>query len=1210
MIPRRLLFLVSFALCVLVLWGLWARPTLAQTDGRPITTSADGASDVFAADVDGDGDTDVLSASQNDDTIAWYENDGAESFTRRIVTTTADAASSVSAADLDGDGDTDILAAAFNDDEVVWYENDGAESFTKRVITASAGAPSSVTTADLDGDGDPDVLSASQSADTVTWYENDGTGTFTSRVITTTADAASSVTTADVDGDGDLDVLSASFNDDTVAWYENDGTASFTKRIVSSDVARAFDVDAADLDGDGDTDVLSASQGDDTIAWHENDGTESFTTRVITGTAEAATSVATADLDSDGDTDVVSASFSDDTVAWYANDGTGTFSARTLTTAADGAFRVVVADVDSDGLPDILSASQNDDTIAWYDNTRLRRTSPIARTDTIAVTEDTVRRVSAPGVLANDSDPDGEPLSASLLTEPNRGTVVLDANGALAYTPDANVFGTDSLTYTATDGTTPDTATVVVSIAPVNDAPSITLAGDLSVTDPALADREQVVSSFAIDFDPGPNEDNQSLLDVLVREVQDTAQVVRNVDVDNNGTLRYTPADSARGTAVIGVQARDNGGTVNGGVDTSRTQTFRIAVDTRPAITTPVARADTFATAEDTTLTVDAPGVLANDTDPNDDALTASVVDGPERGTLTLDASGGFTYTPAPDSFGTDAFTYTASDGQHRDTARVLLSVGPVNDPPTVTLTSPESDAEVTQDETVSLAATAADMEGPVDRVAFLVNGTPIGTDTDGSDGFATTWTPTTVGSASVAAVATDTSGATGRSDTLAVAVRAVTLRTTPTRVFPNPDDRTNFRLVALPGPSGTRMGETVTGSRPNEWRAFREGGRSGTEAFQRLECTANRQCRFWPGSGYWLIARQSWDISLQTEVVPLVPRSSGPGFAFQIDLQDGWNVISNPLEIDVPWSAVQAASGTTQPLWRWNGRWQQVSTFTSATGGEAYYFMDDGLDALTIPFETSDSAAPAARTERDAASTLALHVAQDDRTASTVRVGLHPESGRGLDTWDRYGPPGYFGPATLRSIHRDGGRRYELATEYRPPPSEGTAFDLELQATPGTPVTLRASGLRTWTGRPSVVLVQTATGQTFDLRADSTVTLTPTEPVTRFRLLVGDADYVDEAHEAVRPEQAALQPPYPNPFRAATTIEYALPAAQPARVAVYDVLGRRVAVLHDGQQSAGFHHVQWRGRDAQGGPVASGVYLVRLETGTTVDTRRVVLVR
>ncbi|MBD2211246.1 VCBS repeat-containing protein [Nostoc linckia FACHB-104] len=330
------------------------------------TTTANGARSVYAADVDGDGDLDVLSAS-GEDKIAWYENNGSESFTERIITTTAEFAFSVYAADVDGDGDLDVLSASVNDDTIAWYENNGSQGFTERIITTTADGARSVYAADVDGDGDLDVLSASANDDTIAWYENNGSQGFTERIITTTADAAFSVYSADVDGDGDLDVLSASTVDNTIAWYENNGSQGFTERIITTTADRARSVYAADVDGDGDLDVLSASAFDDTIAWYENNGSQSFTKRIITTTADFAESVYAADVDGDGDLDVLSASVNDDTIAWYENNGSGGFTERIITTTADGAYSVYAADVDGDGDLDVLSASRDDDTITWYE---------------------------------------------------------------------------------------------------------------------------------------------------------------------------------------------------------------------------------------------------------------------------------------------------------------------------------------------------------------------------------------------------------------------------------------------------------------------------------------------------------------------------------------------------------------------------------------------------------------------------------------------------------------------------------------------------------------------------------------------------------------------------------------------------------------------------------------------------------------------------
>ncbi|MFM7549484.1 MAG: FG-GAP-like repeat-containing protein, partial [Cyanobacteriota bacterium] len=217
-----------------------------------------------------------LSASYYYDTIAWYENDGSGGFSsEQIISTLADGAISVSTADVDGDGDLDVLSASLFDDTIAWYENDGSGGFSsEQIISTLADGAFSVTTADVDGDGDLDVLSASRFDNTIAWYENDGSGGFSSeQIISTLANGASSVTTADVDGDGDLDVLSSSRDDDTIAWYENDGSGGFSsEQIISTLADGAISVSTADVDGDGDLDVLSASSRDGTIAVYENTG--------------------------------------------------------------------------------------------------------------------------------------------------------------------------------------------------------------------------------------------------------------------------------------------------------------------------------------------------------------------------------------------------------------------------------------------------------------------------------------------------------------------------------------------------------------------------------------------------------------------------------------------------------------------------------------------------------------------------------------------------------------------------------------------------------------------------------------------------------------------------------------------------------------------------------------------------------------------------
>ena len=338
-----------------------------------ISTEAEGAASVYAADLDNDGLIDVLSASADEDKIAWYRNEGGGIFSsERVITTAAEYAQSVYAADLDNDGLMDVLSASYDDDKVAWYRNEGGGIFSsQRVITTAAEYACSVHAADLDNDGFMDVLSASNGDDKVAWYRNEGGGTFSpERVITTAAVGAISVYAADLDNDGFIDVLSASMNDHKIAWYHNEGSGAFSpQRVITTAAVGAQSVHAADLDNDGLIDVLSASAADDKIAWYRNEGGGIFSSeRVITTAAENAQSVYAADLDNDGFMDVLSASNGDDKVAWYRNEGGGNFSSQSVnTTAPEYASSVYAASLNMNGFLSVISSSFLDGEIAVYE---------------------------------------------------------------------------------------------------------------------------------------------------------------------------------------------------------------------------------------------------------------------------------------------------------------------------------------------------------------------------------------------------------------------------------------------------------------------------------------------------------------------------------------------------------------------------------------------------------------------------------------------------------------------------------------------------------------------------------------------------------------------------------------------------------------------------------------------------------------------------
>jgi FG-GAP-like repeat/Secretion system C-terminal sorting domain len=339
-----------------------------------INPNADNARWVDVIDMDGDGDMDVLSASQNDDRIAWYENDGAQNFTQFDITTTLDLATGVEAGDMDGDGDIDVVASSFTTStgRVSWFKNDGAQNFTQIDIELNLNKVHSIAMNDIDNDGDLDVLAPVRNEDRIILYTNDGSGNFTASnvVIGAMCNSPRTVWVEDIDGDGDKDVLHYAMLSNAVYWNENDGAQNFTTHVVNSgNHGNSKFVSAGDMDGDGDMDILSASPSTDRLVLHRNNGSQVFTDETISNTNINPFCIVPVDLDFDGDLDLLTAIKGEHHFAWYVNDGTGSFGPKNIISGAStclGATYIMPEDLDGDGDIDAIVSAEGDDDVSWF----------------------------------------------------------------------------------------------------------------------------------------------------------------------------------------------------------------------------------------------------------------------------------------------------------------------------------------------------------------------------------------------------------------------------------------------------------------------------------------------------------------------------------------------------------------------------------------------------------------------------------------------------------------------------------------------------------------------------------------------------------------------------------------------------------------------------------------------------------------------------
>ena len=442
-----------------------------------------------------------------------------------------------------------------------------------------------------------------------------------------------------------------------------------------------------------------------------------------------------------------------------------TGSKGTLRVGADGTYQYIAG---SSTGTDVFTYTLSDGTATHTATLTITVSSsnnaPSATNDTDAVNEDaTITESSGSELLvADDTDADSDALTVTQIAVTGAsnssvagsstynsngtsktgtyGTLVIGANGTYTYVADqsaaddldAGDTATDSFTYTVSDGTATDTATLIITVTGVNDVPT---AADKTIT--TNEDTAHVFS--ASDFGYTDADDDDALVSVKITGLEDAGalqyyngsawvdvtenQVITATDIGNN-KLRFNPAANENGSSYTTFDF-----TVNDG-DADSASANTITVNVTAVNDAPVADNETNSVNEDATITVTdgSSDVLHGDTDTENDALTVTQIavtgasnssvagsstynsNGTSKtgtyGTLVIGANGTYTYVAdqsAADDLdagdtATDSFTYTVSDGTATDTATLIITVTGVNDVPTAadkTITTNEDTAHV-----------------------------------------------------------------------------------------------------------------------------------------------------------------------------------------------------------------------------------------------------------------------------------------------------------------------------------------------------------------------------------------------------------------------------------------------------------------------------------------------------------------------------------
>ncbi|TXD49044.1 FG-GAP-like repeat-containing protein [Polaribacter sp. IC073] len=346
-----------------------------------VTDGPEGTLFSITADIDGDGDMDIVSCNFWTTELTFHKNDGNANPSFTSITISEDNAGVkpmvIFAADMDGDGDLDIVTANGGNGPVIIsvrvhfnLAGDGSKWSWGSGGTGRRGDSylyfkPSVFVADMNNDGKMDIIVSSQGQNLNSrgglklYIRKPETAYRWEKVKDIETSGINGFFVADMDNDGDMDIIRGG---NGTVWHENDGSSdpSFTKRKIT-DIG-ADNVFAADMDNDNHIDIITVSG--DRIRWYKNDGLEDPTFTAANINRLGYKTISAADINNDGHMDILSGK------SWHLNDGNAnpSWTAAQFRNGTNDIRSISAADMDGDGDMDILATSYDDEKIYWYEN--------------------------------------------------------------------------------------------------------------------------------------------------------------------------------------------------------------------------------------------------------------------------------------------------------------------------------------------------------------------------------------------------------------------------------------------------------------------------------------------------------------------------------------------------------------------------------------------------------------------------------------------------------------------------------------------------------------------------------------------------------------------------------------------------------------------------------------------------------------------------
>ena len=413
-----------------------------------------------------------------------------------------------------------------------------------------------------------------------------------------------------------------------------------------------------------------------------------------------------------------------------------------------------------------------------------------------------------------------------------------------------------------------------------------------------------------------------------------------------------------------------------------------------------------------------------------------------------------------------------------------------------------------------------------------------------------------------------------------------------PSHENPTNYSATDYRIIGLPGVKDPRLDLTniLTGEHKIAWQAYWDNGTySDNHNDYLIEFDGSGIFRLGGGNAVWLINKGNFNINISG--IPTMPTDGDDNV--RVDLHNGWNMITSPFIRQVTWWEVQQANSISNPIYEFSGGWNTSDHLNPFQG----YLFDNvnNLTELIVPYRAT---LPKQTFKNDYDWRIKIALKLNELFDNSSYLGVSEQSEIGRDDLDFKKPRGVGSIPYVYFNRPQWDKNYStFATDIRPPFNEFEKWEFQVSANPGIKVDLKFAEVESVPSNYEVVLIDRVYSKYHDLRKDNSYQFIPVTETTTFEILVGYEEYIQEEISSILPLEFSLGRNFPNPFNPSTVIPISLPQQSDISLKVYDMLGKEIKTIFNGNKEAGNHYFSWNGTNEINQQVAAGIYLYRLNT-------------